>query len=242
MTILKNSVKSQIVNQLNNANFCREDFEVEFHSSGNTFVTITFNPRPEYQLDIYESNGRNSNYLALMAGVGGRSTNEEVKVYCRMSPGEYKNTESKSYDDLDSAISIIYQWLNYIKEDLVNLKNSKEFDIDDFTQSFQQQIDEKIEDPDSYFTTKEAEDLKDKLDSLYTRVSELESQLDLSSEDTQKLEKTIDKTKSDIDIYPKGVWYKTACNKIINTVKDVLKTKEGRQALFDVAKKLLENT
>ena len=240
MTILKNSVKSQIVNQLNSASFCREDFDVNFHTSGSTLVTINFNPRPEYQLDIYESTGRTSNYLDLMSR--GNDPHAEAKVYCRMSPGEYKNSQSRPYDDLDSAISSIYQWLTYIKEDLVNLKKSKEFDVDDFTQSFQQQIDENIEEPESYFTLEEAEDLKVKLDALSARISELESQLKLSSEDAKNLELTIDKTKSDIDIYPKGIWYKTACNKIINTVKSVLKTKEGREALLDMAKKLIENT
>lgn len=54
-----------------------------------------------------------------------------------------------------------------------------------------------------------------------------------------KIQTVIDKSKSDLKIYPKGVWYKTAGTKIIRVMKEVLSTKEGREILSDVAKKLL---
>ncbi|ATM00191.1 hypothetical protein CK910_18280 [Aeromonas sp. CA23] len=156
-----------------------------------------------------------------------------------MSPGQYKNVEQKAYDDLDSAIATIPHWLGYIKEDLINLRFNDTSIIDDFTQSFQEKVDESIDEPDSYFTEEEANVLKEKLDDLKRRVEELEARDEISSNDKKQFDNAINKTKSDLDIFPKGMWYKTAGNKIISLIKSVLKTQEGRQALFEVAKKLL---
>ncbi|WP_323997100.1 hypothetical protein [Aeromonas dhakensis] len=76
---------------------------------------------------------------------------------------------------------------------------------------------------------------------MQARLSELESKYNLTAADKIKLEATIEKTKSDIDAFPKGIWYKTAVSKITKTIKEVLKTSEGRQALYDMTKKLIDS-
>lgn len=233
MTILKNSVKSRIISSLGGQNFCREDFTVVFPDNGNTLVNVTFSAKPEYTFRIYESSG-----VINFANIS-RNADVTPRTICQMSPGQYKNVEQKSYDDLDSVIATISHWLGYIKEDLINLKFNDTSTIDEFTQNFQRKIDETIDEPDSYFTEAEANVLKEKLDELKRRIEELEARDEISNNDKKQFDSAINKTKSDLDIYPKGIWYKIAGNKIISLIKAVLKTQEGRQALFEVAKKLL---
>lgn len=233
MTILKTSVKSRIISSLGDQNFCREDFTLVFPDNGNTLVHVTFSAKPKYTFRIYESSGV-INFINI-----NKNADVASRTICQMSPGQYKNVEQKAYDDLDSAIATIPHWLGYIKEDLINLRFNDTSIIDDFTQSFQEKVDESIDEPDSYFTEEEANVLKEKLDDLKRRVEELEARDEISSNDKKQFDNAINKTKSDLDIFPKGMWYKTSGNKIISLIKSVLKTQEGRQALFEVAKKLL---
>ncbi|WP_345875203.1 hypothetical protein [Shewanella algae] len=57
----------------------------------------------------------------------------------------------------------------------------------------------------------------------------------------EQLFSAIESTKPDIDVYPKGVWYRTAGNKIIRALKRIAKNKETRDLCIDVIKKLMEN-
>ena len=104
---------------------------------------------------------------------------------------------------------------------------------------FQESIDEKIENPEEYFGEDEQSDLINKLNELQERVEKLEKELELDPKDTAKIESAIEKSKADIKLYPKGVWYKTVGTKLMKLLRQILKTKEGREIAADVAKRLL---
>ncbi|MCV5216516.1 hypothetical protein OFC53_35360, partial [Escherichia coli] len=81
-----------------------------------------------------------------------------------MSPGEYKTEQVTKYDSIDSAISEIYSWIDNIKEELTALRSTRQHtEEDDVLSNFQEYLDEPVEEPESYFSTHEAQALKDKL-------------------------------------------------------------------------------
>ena len=74
---------------------------------------------------------------------------------------------------------------------------------------------------------------------LQKRVDELEKKYNLSEKDAQNVKDAISSSKSDITIYPKGIWYRTAGNKVINALRAALKDRDVRDVLLEVTKKLL---
>jgi hypothetical protein len=235
MPKLRNSIITQILDYLEYGDFCVEDFDVQFPDDSSILAQITFKALPKYSFILDETypGGAIGSALAFSQG----STKKVIRTIER--PGEYKNNEQNTYNDINSAILKVSQWVRNIREDLIHSRSTIRATIDELTESFRKTIDENIDDPESYFEKNEEDDIKRKLDELQVRVSELEAKLNISPEEMIKIQTVIDKSKSDLKVYPKGVWYKTAGTKIIKVMKEVLSTKEGREILSDMAKKLL---
>jgi hypothetical protein len=236
MAKLRNSIITQILDYLEYGDFCLEDFDVQFPDDSSTLAKLTFKALSKYSfvLDETSSGGKIGSVLASMGEGSGKKVIRTIE-----KPGEYKNHEVRIHDNIDSAIRCVSDWVVSIRDDLVNSRASVRSTIDELTENFQNSIDENITDPESYFELKEEDELKARLDELQARVSDLESRLEILPEDTKKLQRVIDKGKSDLKIYPKGVWYKTVGTKLLKTMKEILKTKEGREFLADITKNLL---
>lgn len=237
MSTLRNSVINKIIDYLEYGDFCVEDFDSQFPDDSTVLAQITFKALPKYTfvLDETYSGGSIGSALAVM-GQG----NAKRVIRTIEKPGTYKNHETRTHEDIDSAISRISDWVRSIRDDLINSRATLRSTIDELTENFQKSIDENIDDPESYFENHEEDAIKSKLDELHKRVSELEEKLGFTPEETKKIEKTIEKSKADLKVYPKGVWYKTAGTKLLTVMKGILKSKEGREILTDLAKKLLQ--
>ncbi len=237
MSKLKNSIITQILDNLEYGDFCLEDFDTQFPSDSTTLAQITFKALPKYNfiLDETYSGGAMGSVLAAT----GQGSGKKV-IRTTVRPGEYKNNESQIHDGINFAISSVSKWVGNIREDLVNSKAAVRSAIDELTEEFQKGIDENISDQEAFFDENEKDDLEAKLDDLLTRVTELESKLDFSSEDSKKLQTVIDKGKTDLKFYPKGVWYKTTGTKLLKVMKEIMKSKEGREILTGMAQKFLQ--
>ena len=237
MPKLRNSIITQILDYLEYGDFCVEDFDVQFSDDSTVLAKITFKALPKYSFELDEiySGGAIGSVLAA-TGQG----NSKKVIRTIEKPGEYKNHEKIIHDDIDSAIRRVSDWVVSIRDDLIHSRVTLRSTIDELTENFQKSIDENINNPESYFEESEEDGIKRKLDELQARVTELESKLDLKPEETKKIRQVIDKSISDLKVYPKGVWYKTAGTKLLKVMKEVLKTKEGRELLTDLAKKLLQ--
>ncbi|EPF9620614.1 hypothetical protein [Vibrio vulnificus] len=239
MAILKRTKISHIQNILDNGKYCLEDFETIFPAQGSVLVEIKFKAYPSFHLSIYEETRNTMGAFALLS-----DPNQEIKtvIKCSMSPGEYKTEQVTRHDSIDNAISEIYSWVDNIKEELIALRRTRQHaEDDDVLSNFQKYLDEPIDEPESFFSVHEAQALKDKLEELQKRVEQLETDKQIEPEDCESLTSAIESTKSDIDVYPKGVWYRTAGNKILKTLKRVAKNKESRDLVIDVVKKLMES-
>lgn len=232
MPKLRNTIINEILQNLNNNDFCVEDFEVKFPDDSSTLASITFVACPKYSFEIAEEH---NGFLAVAAMVG----NVKKVLQTIEQPGEYKNFEKRNHESINSCISRISHWVKNIREDLLYSKHSAQGEVDELTENLRKQINENVKDPESFFDEQEKEDIKNKLDELQAKIRELEKRFNFPEEEIKKVETAIEKSKNDINVYPKGIWYKTAGNKVINALKGVLKTKEGREALIEVMKKLL---
>lgn len=236
MPKLRNSIITQILDYLEYGDFCIEDFDAKFPDNTSILAKLTFKALPKYSFTLDETNSGGSVGSALVAMGQG---NAEKIIRTIEQPGEYKNYESRVHDDIDSAIRRVSTWVYGIREDLIHSRSTVRTAIDDLTAEFQASIDEKIEHPEEYFKEEEQNELIKKLDELQKRIEALETEMDLDPKQTEKIEKAIQKSKSDVKIYPKGVWYKTAGTKLMKLLKEVLKTKEGRDLAADIVKKLI---
>ena len=126
-----------------------------------------------------------------------------------------------------------------IREDIIAQRFFSAPHADDLIELFQKQIDESVKDEEEYFTKEEESKLSQKLEALQKRVSELEEKYNLEKEKANEVKDAISSSKSDINIYPKGIWYRTSANKIINALKLAFKNKEVKAMLLEVTKEYI---
>ncbi len=239
MALLKNSIINKIQNVIGSGDYCLDDFDVSFPDKGGVLFDVFFISYPSFTLRIYEEASNNMNAFSIISQ---REPNLKKIIKCSVSPGEYKNIETTVHDDLDSAISKIYSWSTNIRQELIELKSiNNQQEKDEVLEGFKEYLNEPIDEPDSFFSKEEVQNLKEKLIQLQKRVEELEAKQKLSQSDKESLIEVIETTKSEIEIYPKGVWYRTAGNKFIRTLKSVFKNKESRDLVIDVIRKSLES-
>lgn len=240
MAILKNTVINRVKRSLDNGDFCLEDFKCDFPEQGSVLFKATFIAYPSFSFTVYESTQAGT-FMSVMQIKP--FDEDKTVIKCSMSPGVYKNEETSKHEDFDSATSEVYAWLDNIRNELVSLKvSSQKSEEDDILSGFESYLDEPIENPDEFFSVEEVNDIKGKLEELQRRVLQLEEAQQINQEDKDCINKVIEKTKSDVDVYPKGVWVRTAGNKILRTLKQIVKNKESRDVVIDVVKKLLSGS
>ncbi len=238
MPNLKYSIISEILNNLNYGDFCREDFTTDFPDGSSELAKLVFSSMPKYEFEIEEHvTGGNRFAVALIQ----KPEPERKKVFRTIeSPGDYRNNEYHTYSDISDAVNRVTNWVRNIREDLIHSRDAVRTTIDDMTAELQSSIDENIENPEQYFQGQEKIDLISKLDELQKRVESLEAEMGIDPKQAKAIETAIEKSKADVDFYPKGVWYKTARTKLMKLLKEALKTQEGREIASDTIKRLIE--
>jgi hypothetical protein len=237
MPNLKNTIISGIMNNLNYGDFCREDFTTHFPDGSSTLAKLVFSSLPKYEFEIEEHvTGGNRFAVALM-----QQSEPEIKKVIRTieSPGDYRNDEYHTHNDISDAVDRVTNWVRNIREDLIHSKDAVRTTIDDMTAEFQSSIDENIENPEQYFQDQEKIDLIAKLDELQKRVESLEAEMGIDPKQAKVIEAAIERSKADVDFYPKGVWYKTAGTKLMKLCKEAVKTKEGREIATGIIKNFI---
>ena len=240
---LKNSVITRIQENLETENFCKDDFELTLPDSRGALIRITFKPYPEYNLEIFESTKRVTKKDTSMFAVLSDSSYEieEDIILTIERPGDYKITESNQFSNLEAALDRLRAWTNNIRQELIQNTSSQNDDFfEEELRFFQEKVEVEIDNPLERFNDSEIEDLTDKLENLKKRIEQLESQIGEDGELAPEAERTIEKTKADLKIYPRGIWYKTAGNKLLNLMKSIMKTQEGRQLIAETIRGLLK--
>ncbi|MFA6162876.1 MAG: hypothetical protein WC685_05560 [Methylobacter sp.] len=132
--------------------------------------------------------------------------NAKRTLWAAERAGECMKFERRDHENIYHCISRVTRWVHNVRQDLIHAKYSAKTAVDELTENFRKQVNENIKDPESYFDDQEKEDIKKKLDELQARMHELEERFNFPEEEAKKVDAAIEKSKKDIDVYPKGVF------------------------------------
>jgi len=223
MTALRETTKKLVIDALDRTYFTADSFSVNFSQNENPFVTITFIPYKKFQFSISrQASGINvSGYVSTEA------------------PGTHIETGEKyKQDNLSAAFKAIGPWADRILEDY-RAKNPIVDEFEEFRKKFSEQIEEHIQDKDAHFSADEAQIMRTRLDELSAKLHEVWEKSEAAEQRLKDAEKAIERIKEDLNIFPKGVWYRMAGNKILGAVQKAMGSTEGRQFALEAAKKFL---
>lgn len=220
MTVLRESTKKKIVDALDKSHFTASSFSVTFAEGQSPFVIISFIPEKKFCFTIGENFG-GSGYMTV-----------EAPGHHIESGEEYERT------NLESCFRAISSWASRILEDYRS-KNPVLDEFESLRKTLIDQFEQHVQDKHAHFTATEAYELRSKLDELTNRMQELLEKNEQYEYRLKEATNEIDRIKADLEMFPKGVWYRMAGSKMVNIIKKVAGSKEGRELALEVAKNIL---
>lgn len=220
MAALRETTKRNISEALEKTYFTGSSFSVQFVENGNPFVAITFLPEKRFSFWASEPSGYN---------VSGYITEE--------APGMHIETgERYKHENLANVLKAIGPWAERILEDYRS-RNPVIDEFEAFRKTLSEQMEAHIQDKDAHFSEEEAKSLRERLDELSAKLREVWERSETTEQKLKEAKQEIDRIKSDISVFPKGVWYQVAGGKIVGAMKKVMGSAEGRQFALEAAKK-----
>lgn len=210
----------EIYNMLDYSELGLASFEATFPSSGKIIVEIIFKPHSEYRITIHDIGGNPHRVSA-------------VEI-----PGEFLKSQTHGglgFQDIASRVAI---WTESIETEIRSL-GKRDTTLDDITAQIDQLVNENITNPEHRFDADEIERILSRLDDLERRFQLLQQEKKITENELTKLKGHIVKASEDVPILPKGIWYRLSLNRILGTLKEIAKSKEGRELLKEAVKKLV---
>lgn len=217
MPKLRQAVIKRIQTSLNASPFSAEDFLVTLPSEGDVLAQIAFLPDPGYA-------------LAITGPSAGAYTTKEV-------PGAYYNESEYSHRNLDIALNRITPWAENIYEEL-QASNVFLDELQEIRAQLEEQILSHVTDADQHFTPDEMNDLRAKLDQLGEQFDSLQQRYHVTEDELAQVKEELSAIKANVETFPKGVWYRTAANKVLNLIKRVVGSQEAKQMAITAARQL----
>lgn len=233
---LRASIANNIVIHLDVDDFSRDDFSVKFGNDDSNLAEIVFMAKPEYWFVICEEHVGLSGIGSAINSIGRKI---EKKITTKASPGEYKSSQSKTHDSIDTCYREVSDWVRRIREELNAAKYVTADDTREIIEEIFKNVDENVESSGSYFSDHEILSLQEKLVELQSKIKDLEARYKITEESSKSIHSAIEASKKNLPNYPRGVWYKTSATKIVKAFKSFLSVQEVRAFLLDAAKKLL---
>jgi hypothetical protein len=215
MSELRNTKKLEIKEAIKKSGyFTIDDFDINFKPDNNYLVKITFISYPYFSFIIYE---------------------DEDLIQTIECPGDYKENETKNFNDIDSCIYRISKWVRNLHDDLQNISEVK--DTANNTKDMKEELDKHFNDTET-FNSQEIIKLHKLLDELKEKIEELEKSSAISKDESRNLTKIVDDGKINLELMPKKTWFITTWNKIKNIHNNII-TKMDFGKIFN---NLLEST
>jgi len=221
-----------IYDALDNKIFSVDDFVVEFPKSGSVLAKIKFAHHNGYYFNIAEV--QKVRGVAAMAAL---SSGVEIPATIEC-PGDYKRVEENRFESFDSCIVRIQRWCENIRSDL-KTKMPVYKDLDELKHQFEQHINEHIRNPDEEISDSEVQKINEKFDALYAEFVKLSEEHKITQAMLEEIKKDFDIIKGNATQYSKGMWANLAKNRIVQVIKKIAGSPEGRKLMFEGAKRLL---
>ena len=233
MSQLKKSTVKLVYDALDNKIFSSDDFAIEFPQAGDTLVKIQFVHNEEYYFHIVElpkSKGIAAAFAAVTDNAKAPST-----IEC---PGDYKRVEENRFESFDSCIRRIQIWCGNLRADLNTRMPVYQY-LEELKRQFEKHIHENIEQPDDPLSEIEIQKIYKKFDSLYEEFQKLSEENKITKSQLEEVRKEFDIIKNNANDYPKGMWATLTKNRIVQVMKKVALSPEGRQILQSSVKRIL---
>jgi len=214
---LRNALVAKIWNSLEQSPFTPADFIVDLNRS-DALLLVTFRHSPAFKFTATET--------------------YKGELFATCSPGAYKATERVQLNTLAELPDLVLNWSRNVRDELRTTVPVYS-ELDALRETIEKHINEHIESPETPFSNDEAEELRAKLDELAEKFQQMQEHNELTQQEVNRLNQEITAIKANLAAYPRGVWYKTAANKIWIAVSKVGTSKESRQVLAQAAQKLL---
>jgi hypothetical protein len=214
---LRNSVIAAVWSAIERSPFSPADFQV-ITDNRDFLLKITFRHAPTFTFTLNKS-GSDSYTIVI-------------------SPGEHEVQEYKRVASPSDAPDQVLMWTRNIRDELrTTIPIYSE--LDELRETIENHVKEHVSDPQAAFSPDEADELREKLDELMSKFQQMQERHELTQQEVNKLNQEITAIKANLNGYPKGVWYKTAANKLWLAVSKVGTSKESRQVIAQAAQKLL---
>lgn len=233
MSQLKVSTMKSIYDALDNQIFSADDFVVEFPKTGSVLAKVKFAHNNDYYFHIAEV----QKARGVAATIASFTDDERIPATIEC-PGDYKRVEENRVGSFDSCISRIQRWCENIKADL-KTKIPVYKDLDDLKRQFEQHISEHIKNPEDQLSEEEVRKINDKFDALYAEFVKLSEEHKITQSLLSEIKKDFEIIKGNATQYSKGMWANLAKNRIVQVIKKVAGSPEGRKLMYDGAKRLL---
>jgi len=229
---LRRTIISRVYSELESSDFSLRDFKVDFEET-NHFVHIQFLPFTEYEFEIVERDVTKINI-----GDALNPRDADYRLFTDESPGEYKIRASLRHDSIDQCLDRISVWCESVEEELA-APMPEPMILEDFEEELEHKLNEKAGDSKERFSEEEISILKEKLDALTQRFVELEKANEITEKELNAVKSKVETMKDNLSVYPKSTWYKVSGHKILDVLKKITNSKEGKDLLLSSAKKLL---
>lgn len=215
---LRNSLVSKIWTAIEKSPFTAADFDVVFGDKDESLLLITFRHEPGFRFAVSQ------NYTGAVAILA--------------SPGDHKTHEVIAVDGFSEIPEKVTAWARNVRDELrATIPIYSE--LDELREILDRHVADHIDNPGAPFSESEIVELRGKLDELMARFQEMQEKNEMTEQELNRLNQEITSIKTNLTTYPKGVWYKTAANKIWASVSKVATSQESRQVIAQAARKLL---
>lgn len=222
MSELRSTTLKEIERSLDRSYFALGSFKVENHPEKSPFLIIKFMPEERFHFSVSKPGyGAKGGFIAEQA------------------PGEHLASGEKfTYDSFDQVISAIDTWTRRIDQDFLS-RRPPDINVEQFVQNLKKSIDAAPNEQ-GYFSPEEVTTIRDRLSELERIVVDQAEKLENSEKQLKTFHQQLNEIKSDLEKFPKGVWYKVAGNKLIRAVSDFASSESGRNLISEGIKRLLD--
>ena len=218
MVQLRETTKRKVYAALEKSHFTASSFAVNFNEEETKFLMIVFLPNRSFSF------AAERNYTGL-------STIE--------APGQHIVTDETSKQaSLDDCLKAITPWIARILEDYRS-QNPLIDEFETLRKTLGEQIEKHIADESAHFSPDEVIEIRKKLDDLSSKLAEVTEKTAEQEKQLRDAQAELKTLKSDLDVFPKGVWYRMAGSKVLTIIKRAATSKEGRDFALEAAKKFL---
>jgi|CEGF01.1.fsa_nt_gi hypothetical protein len=231
MSELNPTFMDELKKAISSTRFSIDDFTYDGDEAGE-LLRIVFKYDNEYSFVLSEEGVIEEDPNLFGTGTISKTV---TRLFSYESPGRYKKSSKINVNGFEYVSDRVVNWCGNLHRELALSGSDNEEDV---KRAIKEQFEFNIQNPESKFTKEEVEVLYSKLDSLYEKFKDLSDRYQISESQLESLHDEIEKLKDSASKYKKGLWSNITRNKITDLIFTLLKSKEGRELIFDSIKRI----